>query len=82
MFEIFLGVIFGMVLVIVEIQYRHVKKKLERLEGLWLHAVDLNSGEVVFNHSLKMLEELSRLEVPDLAYKGLVIRVYRQGKGA
>ncbi|MBA7607370.1 hypothetical protein ES703_14529 [subsurface metagenome] len=79
--DIFVYVVLGLVIVVNEIRLRRSKRKRERLESLWLQVVDLKTGSVVLNHSLKMLEELSRSEPGEYLYKGMVMKVYRQGEG-
>lgn len=81
MFENVVYVLFVAVIVLTEIQYRREKRKVERYESLWFTVVDRRSGELVVNHSLKMLEELSTLGGFDGHYGGVFVEVYRKGEG-
>ena len=81
MWDILAYIGLGLVVVVSEIQYRVEKRKVVRLEHLWFQVYDAGEDRVVVDHSLKMLEELSRFDRLEWLYKGMVIKVYRKGKG-
>lgn len=80
MWDIVVLSVIGVLIVVLEIQYRLEKRKVERLENLWFKVVDLGCDKVVVDHSLKMLEELSSFKGPEWFYMGLMIKVYRKGE--
>ncbi|MBU1621914.1 MAG: hypothetical protein KKF27_20645 [Gammaproteobacteria bacterium] len=80
MVEILMYVGVGLVIVVLEIQYRVAKIKLERLESLWVQVADVRTGGVVFDHSVKMLEELSKFDPPKWLFSWLVLKIYRKGE--
>lgn len=79
--EIVAYVVLILVIVVVEIQYRLERKRVKRFESLRLRVYDSAQSLVVFDRSLKMLEGLSGLDVPFLAFRGLVVKVYRKEGG-
>jgi len=81
MVEILAYIGLGLVIVVVEIQHRLEKVKVERLENLWFQVSDVGSNRVVADHSLKMLEELTRFESVEWFYMGMMVKVYRKGEG-
>jgi len=81
MLELFIYVIIGVVIITVEIQYRLEKGKVKRYESLWFKVVDIKSGEIVVDHSLRMFEELSMLGGFDWYYRGIVVELYRKAEG-